>query len=99
MAIPVAYQTKIGMFVYPHMNPMRAGIVVAVHEMGNYPPCDSGPYKGFISERPAEVTIKYLDGTAERRSTLGLKDFRSLIADHERKLATHHKTLAKLEAL
>ena len=99
MAIPVAYQTRLGMFVYPHMNPMRAGVVVKIHGMGNYPPCESGPYRGVVSERPDDVTIKYLDGTTERRSTLGLKDFRSLIEDHERKLATHHKTLAKLEAL
>jgi len=103
MAIPVAYQTRLGMFVYPHMNPQRVGVVVEVHDMGDYPPRTSNVHGHVVGsspgKRPDDVTIKYLDGTTERRSTLGLKDFRSLIEDHERKLATHHKTLANLEAL
>ena len=87
------YDVKVGDFVYLHYTPAVAGVVLAVHDMGNY----DGKHVG--GPRPKDITVKFLKGETKRLSTLGVSDYRALIADHRRKLSTHEARLKKLEEL
>lgn len=62
-----------------------------------YAPTQAGIIR---SEEPSgTLTVKWLDGTTEIVSKRGLNDFDSLIEDHKKKLNTHLRTLAKLQAM
>lgn len=75
---------EIGQFVYRCGRPLRAGIVRELVASNKY----------FD-----DVRVQWIDGTFEVITTAWLKDFGRLIEDHQRKLATHTKTLAKLVKL
>lgn len=81
----------VGQLVYLHYTPRRAGKVIAVHDRGSY---DKGG-----GSKPADLSVRWLDGSVSVVSELGVADFRDLIAGHEKKLATHRAALTRLEAL
>ncbi len=84
----------VGDLVYKSYTPQKAGKVIRTIE---------GQMRTAMNGRtwrePDKVEIKWLNGTTSIVSVLGLRDFRDLIADHEKKLDTHRRTLGKLEAL
>src|SRR4030042_3019083 len=88
------YELKVGDFVYSAYTPQSPGKVIRITE-GVVRTAPSGnTYK-----EPPTAEIKWLKGKTTIVSVLGLRNFRTLISDHEKKLETHRRTLAKLEAL
>jgi hypothetical protein len=76
----------VGQLVYKSFSPVQAGKIVEIVR--------SEVYGSF------EVRVKWIgDGSESVVSTRGLRDFRKLIEDHERKLETHRKMLERLEEL
>lgn len=62
-------------------------------------PLNAGIILNEVEGEPGYFNVKWLDGTTQIASCLSLKDFDSLIRDHEKKLLTHRKTLAKLHQM
>ena len=88
------HRPKVGDFVYLAYTPQSPGKVIRITE-GVVRTAPSGnTYK-----EPPTAEIKWLKGKTTIVSVLGLRNFRTLISDHEKKLETHRRTLAKLEAL
>lgn len=85
---------EIGDFVYKAFRPQTPGKAIEIIE---------GPTHvagtGKIWKEADRVRIKWINGEITIENSLFLKDFRALIADHEKKLATHRSKLAKLESL
>lgn len=81
---------KVGDFVYKHCRPMNPGIIRSVDgkDFGGYFIC---VHVQWLKAKPGQEI------TAE--TTKGLKDFRMLLADHRKKLATHEVTLMRLRTL
>ena len=77
---------KVGDYVYRHCKPQQPGVIRTVD--------GKDFHRYFIM-----VHVQWLDGQITPETTSGLKDFNALIADHEKKLATHKKTLAKLQEM
>ncbi|OGM10641.1 hypothetical protein A2Z67_00095 [Candidatus Woesebacteria bacterium RBG_13_36_22] len=73
-----------GDLVYRAFRPQKPGKVISV-----------------VSERLYfnMVSVIWINGETEILSEDSLQNFRELIADHERKLATHRNKLPKLERL
>lgn len=84
---------SVGQLVYLHYTPRRAGKVIAVHAKQGVGLYENGGL------RPDDVSVKWLDGSVSVVCELAVTDFKKLIADHEKKLAAHRATLARLEAL
>jgi hypothetical protein len=76
-----------GTRVYQAYAPQRAGVVL--EDLGPAGPC------GYFRH----LRIRWLGGETTHHSSGHLNDFDALIADHQKKLATHLKTLEKLKAL
>ncbi len=89
-------QPDVGDFVYVAYTPQSPGKVVRIIE-GVVRTARDGSGRQYRDAPTAE--IKWLKGGTTIISVLGLRDFRSLIADHEKKLDTHRKTLSRLESL
>jgi hypothetical protein len=83
-------QPEVGDFVYKAYTPQSAGKVIRIIE---------GQMRTTTFKEPPGAEIKWINGTTTIENVLSLRDFRSLIADHEKKLETHKKTLSKLEDL
>jgi hypothetical protein len=75
-----------GTKVYPHCRPLKAGVVVKV-------------YPATAVSKAESVDVKWLDGSHEHLSELGLKRFDQLLEDTERKFRTHSKTNERLNEL
>jgi len=87
----------VGTLVYRYGSPQKTGkIIELIHRR------DSTVGGGQKARRRifAVVKVKWLkDGEEQVIEEQQLKDFRELIADHERKLKTHKKMLKRLEAM
>lgn len=75
---------KVGDVVYQAFSPKKAGKIVKLLEE----PTRTSFWK---------VRVKYVNGNEEDLSAHSLNCFKTLIADHERKLQTHRDTLARIE--
>jgi hypothetical protein len=87
-------QPEVGDFVYKAYTPQTAGKVIRIIEGQMRTALNGNTFK-----EPPKAEIKWLNGTTTILSVLSLQDFRGLIADHEKKLETHRKTLSRLEEL
>lgn len=78
--------TKIGIGrrVYKIYRPSIAGVVREVTSRGAF---------------ENQIKVAWIDGSTSVESEFDLKDFDALIADHEKKLATHRATLEKIKSL
>lgn len=87
---------KVGQRVYMHGRPLAAGIVTADHGAELMKRLDGS----FFESSFHLLSVRWTKNNADVKvSAAGLRDFDSLIADHEKKLETHRKTLKKLELL
>ena len=77
----------LGSFVYQPYEPQKAGIVISIRVRQRRP--ETRKFYSYVCRRP--------DGTEFETDVV--KDFRQLIADHERKLSTHRKLLSRLEEM
>jgi len=78
---------KVGDYVYKPFAPSMAGKIIGCVKL-------AGAFPGDCS-----VTVKWLNGTVTTETSWHLQDFNGLIAEHQKRLATHTKTLERLEKL
>lgn len=86
-----AYHAIPGSRVYRHCRPMNPGIVQKMIGIKRQTNVGEVEFKGVI--------VKWLNGTETEEFLTGLKMFDQLIAEHEKKLATHKATAEKLKKL
>ena len=87
-----AFHAEVGAYVYKHGRPSRAGVVTKMPVV-----VTRQTLIGEVAFKAAAVS--WVDGTTSDEILSHLNLFDALIADHEKKLATHSKTRLKLDKL
>ena len=91
----------LGDLVYPGYAPRQAGKVIAITPKPPAVHLAEAARKilqGYAEKYPT-LTVQMPNGKTYELDAMRAQDFRALIADHRRKLATHEAMLAKLEAM
>lgn len=90
MSAKIRATPDVGTYVYQPFSPQKAGVITEVGEEV----VTRGYHTGWHF-----ITVKWLNGTETQTDSSRVKCFMSLVEDTERKLATHKKTIAKLDKL